>query len=316
VVSVATSSRLPGDRLGRSFGIRLSDAGSDTHYTLANMGVDYNFFDTYGVSLIAGRKFLPTDHKVKWEDINTVILNLNAVKLLGIASAQDAVGKEVVWGTLGKDNKDRLWRVVGVIDNFHQEALRNPMEPMIFRPTYSTYASASIKIRNVDHQKLIANVGAAFKESFPDNAFEYFFLEDSYKRQYSDDNRFGSVISIFTMLAIIISCLGLIGLSSYTAVQRTKEIGIRKVLGASLLNIVSLLSADFIKLVLLASVLSLPISYFAMMNWLESYAYKITLGWLLFVIPLVLILVIAALTLSVQVMRTAMTNPADTLKYE
>jgi len=314
VVSVTTSNRLPGDRLGRSFGIRLSDAGSDTHYTLANMGVDYNFFDTYGVSLVAGRKFLPTDHKVKWRDLNTVVLNLNAVKLLGIKSAQEAIGKEVVWGEI--DGKDRLWRVVGVVDNFHQEALRNPMEPMIFRPSYSTYSAASIKIREVDHRKLISQVEAAFKTAFPENAFEYFFLEDSYKRQYSDDNRFGSVISIFTVLAIIISCLGLIGLSSYTAVQRTKEIGIRKVLGASLFNIVSLLSADFIRLVLLATLLSLPVSYFAMMNWLESYAYKITLGWILFVAPLVLILVIAALTLSFQVMRTAMTNPAETLKYE
>jgi putative ABC transport system permease protein len=118
------------------------------------------------------------------------------------------------------------------------------------------------------------------------------------------------------MLAIIISCLGLVGLSSYTAVQRTKEIGIRKVLGASLFNIVSLLSSDFIKLVTLATLLSLPISYFAMNNWLESYAYKITLGWMLFVVPLILILLIAAVTISFQVLRTAMTNPADTLKYE
>ncbi|HMI65211.1 MAG TPA: FtsX-like permease family protein, partial [Cyclobacteriaceae bacterium] len=128
--------------------------------------------------------------------------------------------------------------------------------------------------------------------------------------------RFGSIISIFTVLAIIISCLGLIGLSSYTAVQRTKEIGIRKVLGASLLSIVSLLSIDFIKLVFLATVLSLPIAYFAMRYWLEGYAYRTSIGWMLFLVPVVLILVIAALTMSFQVMKTAMTNPAETLKYE
>jgi putative ABC transport system permease protein len=313
-MGVATSSRLPGDRLGRSFGIRLSDASSETHYTLSNMGVDYNFFDTYGVSLIAGRKFLPTDHKVKFEDLNTVIINLNSVRLLGISSAQEAIGKEIVWGRRG--DKDRLWTIIGVVNNFHQEALRNPMEAMIFRPTYSTYAPASIKIQGGDHQKIIADVETVFKKAFPDNAFEYSFLEDTFKHQYSDDNRFGSVIRIFTLLAIIISCLGLIGLSSYTAVQRTKEIGIRKVLGASLFNIVSLLSSDFIKLVLLATILSLPVSYWAMNNWLESYAYKITLGWVLFVVPLILILAIAALTISFQVMRTAMTNPAETLKYE
>lgn len=314
VVTVATSNQLPGGRLGRSFGIRLREASSETHYTLSFMNVDYNFFDAYGVSLIAGRNFKYADHKVKFSELNTVVINMNAVKLLGLASAQDAIGKEVVWGQVG--GKDRLWTIVGVVNNFHQEALKNPMEAMIFRPTFSTYGLASIKIRNADHQKLIPQVEAAFKAAFPENAFEYFFLEDMYKAQYSDDNRFGSVISIFTVLAIIISCLGLIGLSSYTAVQRTKEIGIRKVLGASLINIVSLLSADFIKLVLLATLLSLPVSYFAMTNWLQGYAYKITLGWILFVGPLVLILMIAALTLSFQVMRTAMTNPADTLKYE
>ena len=154
------------------------------------------------------------------------------------------------------------------------------------------------------------------KQFFPGNGFEFFFLEDRYNNQYKDDNRFGNIISIFTVLAIIISCLGLIGLSSYTAVQRTKEIGIRKVLGASLMSIVSLLSVDFIRLVLIATVLSLPIAYFTMQNWLEGYAYRTTLGWMLFLVPVILILMIAALTMSFQVMKTAMTNPADTLKYE
>ena len=315
VVSVTTSGRLPGDRLGRSFGIRLAEQPSSSHYTMSSLSADYNFFDTYHVSLLAGRKFLPTDHKVNFDDINVVVLNANAVTLLGLANAQDAIGKEIVWGKKAQ-NVDRILTVVGVVGNFHQESLKNPMEPMIFRPTYSTYAPASIRIRRGDHQEIIASVETAFKKFFPGNAFEYFFLEDRYNNQYKDDNRFGSIISIFTVLAIIISCLGLIGLSSYTAVQRTKEIGIRKVLGASLVSIVTLLSVDFIKLVLLATVLSLPIAYFAMQNWLEGYAYRTTIGWMLFLVPVVLILMIAALTMSFQVMKTAMTNPADTLKYE
>ena len=118
------------------------------------------------------------------------------------------------------------------------------------------------------------------------------------------------------MLAIIISCLGLIGLSSYTAIQRTKEIGIRKVLGASLVNIVSLLSVDFLKLIVVATLLSIPISYFAIKNWLEIYAYRIPLGWMLFGLPIVMILLIAAVTMSFHIIKTSMTNPADTLKYE
>lgn len=314
VMSMATSWQLPGDRLGRSFGIRLSDQPSEVHYTLSNMGVDYDFFDTYGISLLAGRKFLPTDHKVNFDDLSAVILNMNSVRLLGLNSAQDAIGKEIIWGKIGTN--ERKWQVVGVVANFHQETFKNPMEPLIFRPAYSTYSPFSIKIGNGDKPAITAAVEAEFKKSFPDNSFESYFLEDSYKKNYSDDYRFGSVISIFTVLAIIISCLGLIGLSSYTAVQRTKEIGIRKVLGASLFSIVSLLSIDFIRLVLLATILSLPIAYFSMQNWLQGYAYRISMGWLLFALPVFLIVVIAALTMSFQVLRSAMTNPADTLKDE
>ncbi len=309
VVNAATSERLPGDRLGRAFDLRLQEQSSTSHYTMSWLSADHNFLDTYNVSLLAGRRFLPTDHHFKFEKINNIILNVNAVKLLGIDNAENAIGKELV----SEHNK---WTIVGVVGNFHQESLKSPMEPIIFFPGYSTYSSTSIRIRGDDRLKAIAQVESTFKKFFPDNAFEYVFLEDSYKRQYDDDNRFGTIISVFTVLAIIISCLGLIGLSSYTAIQRTKEIGIRKVLGASLASIVTLLSIDFIKLVFLATLLSLPIAYFAIQDWLEGYAYRITVGWMLFVVPVISILLIAALTMSFQVVKTAMTNPAETLKCE
>ncbi|GHN03226.1 ABC transporter permease [Cytophagales bacterium WSM2-2] len=314
VINATTSGKTPGARLGRSFGIRLSDQPATLRFTMSQLNVDYSFFDTYQISIVAGRKFLPTDHKVKWEDLNTVILNLNAVKLLGISNAQEAIGKEVAWGQV--NGQPRKWRIVGVVKDYHQEALRNPMEPMIFRPSYSTYSPTSIRIEPDNKQEIIARIESVYKKFFPGNSFEYSFLEDNYRRQYSDDTRFGKVISIFTGLAIIISCLGLIGLSSYTAVQRTKEIGIRKVMGASLYSIVSLLSLDFIKLVLISALVSLPIAYWAMQNWLTAYAYHISLGWLLFLTPVVVILFIAAFTISFQVVKAAMTNPAKTLKYE
>lgn len=310
-MNATTSWRLPGDRLGRSFGIRLSD--QPTHYTMSFQGVDQNFFDTYDIKLLAGRMFLPTD--MDFEETDIVILNLNAVKLLGFDSAQDAIGREIIWED---DSKIKI-RIVGVVGDFHQESLRNPMEPIIFAPAYSTYSSSSIKIEAGDQEttkRIVADVENVYKRFFPDNAFDYSFMEDRYNRQYHDDNRFGKVISVFTVLAILISCLGLVGLSSYMAVQRTKEIGIRKVLGASLFSIVSLLSVDFIKLVLLAILLSLPLAYVAMQSWLEGYAYKISPGVLILAIPGVLILLIASFTMSFQVLRTARTNPADTLKYE
>jgi putative ABC transport system permease protein len=312
VTGVATSGRIPGERLGRSFGIRLSDQPSDAHYTLSHMNVDYNFFETYGVKLLAGRFFLSTDHKVNFQDINTVIINRNAATLLGVNRAEDAIGKDVVWG----NNGSRKWSIVGVVEDFHQESLRNPKEPMIFRPTYSTYHASSIKTKTADIPALIASIEKVYKEFFPGNSFVYTFLEERYKSQYNDDTRFGKVISLFTGLAIVVSCLGLIGLSSYTAMQRTKEIGVRKVLGASVVNIVSLLSMDFVRLIAVAGLLSLPIAYFSMQNWLQSYAYRITPGWALFVFPVIIVLLIAAITISFQVLKAAMTDPAKTLKYE
>lgn len=311
VINSTTSWSIPGTRLGRSFDIRLSESPSDAHYTFSNLGVDYGFFDTYGISLIAGRKFLPTDHNNNWEKINTVIINQNAAKLLGLKLPEDAVGKEIVWGDRG-----RKYTIVGVVNDFHQEALQKPMEPMIFRPAYSTYSTISIKMKVTDKEKTIAGIETVYKKFFPGNLFEYFFLDQTYQRQYNDEARFQKIISVFTALAIIVSCLGLIGLSSYTATQRTKEISVRKVLGASMANVISILSIDFVRLVLIAAALSFPVAYFSIQKWLEGYAYRITPSWVQFTLPALIIVLIAAVTVSFQVLKTARKNPAETLKYE
>jgi putative ABC transport system permease protein len=313
VTAVTTSWNVPGNRLGRSFGIRLSDGDAETHYTLSNMGVDYNFFDTYSIALLAGRKFQPTDHNAHFDKLDKVIINKNAVKLFGLKNPEQAIGREVKWGG---EKGERKWTIVGVVDDFHQEGLQKPMEPTIFQPVYSTYSSTSVKIRTADTKKTLVGIENTYKEFFPGNSFEYYFLEDNYRQQYNDDTRFGKIVSIFTLLAIIVSCLGLVGLSSYTAVQRTKEIGIRKVLGASLINVVSILSLDFMRIVLIAVILSLPVAYFGMEKWLEGYAYRITPGWMQFLMPVIVVLSIAAVTISFQVMKTARTNPAETIKYE
>ena len=310
VVNVTTTGRLPGDRLGRSFGVRLSD--SEALNTLSNINVDHSFFDTYNVSLLAGRKFLPTDHDEDFEKLNKVILNQNAIRLLGIKSAEEAVGKEIIWG----NNNTRRWTIVGVVNDFHQEGLQKPKEPIFFRPVYSTGSATSVRLNSTNLQSTIAAIGETYKQFFPGNSFEYSILEDNYKRQYNDDTRFGKIIIIFTVLTILVSCLGLVGLSSYTAAQRTKEIGIRKVLGASLLNVVTILSYDFIRLVMIAAFLALPIAYFSMQNWLEGYAYRISPHWTMFIIPVGIVLAIAAFTISFHIAKTAMTNPAETVRYE
>jgi putative ABC transport system permease protein len=312
VVSATTSNQVPASRLGRTFNVRLSSQPVEVRYTMSMMGVDYNFMDTYGVKLLAGRNFLPTDYSARFEDLHALILNRRATQLLGLAKPEDAVGKQILWG-----NKQlKYWDIIGVVDDYHQESLRNPKEAMVFRPIYSTYNPTSIRLRAQADQGVIAAIESTYKQFFPGNSFEYFFLKDVYSRQYRDDNRFGQVIRIFTVLAIIVSCLGLIGLSSYTATQRTKEIGIRKVMGASLSSIVSLLSVNFLKLVLVAAVLSLPIAYFSMDNWLSGYAYRITPDLLQFILPIAFVLSIAMITISFHVIKAASGNPADTLKHE
>ena len=309
IASAATSSRLPGDRLGRGFDFRISNQPAESHYTTSFLGADYHFFDTYGISVITGRKFVATDHKVNFDDITVAVINQNAAKLFGFANAEEAVGQEII------DDK-RKWTIIGVVNDFHQESLKKPMEPIVFLPTYSTYGPASIRIADASKHELIPVVETIYEKFFPGNPFRYSFIEDRYYSQYMDEQRFARIISIFTGLGIIISCLGLVGLSSYTAVQRTKEIGIRKALGASLLNIIALLSSDFMRLVAIAILLSLPIAYFSMDSWLRHYPYRIALQWFLFLIPMIVVFLIAAFTVSFQVLKTARVNPANTLKYE
>jgi len=312
VVSVSTSNNTPGSRLGRTFGIRLSDQPSDAHYTLSFMGIDYSFVETYKIPIRAGRDFLPTDHKANFQDLNTVLINESAVKLLGIESAEKAIGKEVVWG----NNGTRKWTIVGVIGDFHQESLRKPKEAMIFRPVYSTYNPASVKIQTAETQQVLTAMEKTYKEFFPGNSFEYSFLDQDYQQQYNDDKRFGTVIRIFTGLAILVSCLGLMGLASYTATQRTKEIGIRKVLGASVSNILLSLSKDLLKPILLSIVIATPLAWYAMSGWLEEFVYKISIGWEIFIISGLAVGLIAFLTIGYQSTKAARANPVKSLRSE
>jgi putative ABC transport system permease protein len=278
---------------------------------MSSVRADHGYLETMDVKLVAGRYLLPSDHFDNFDDVKSVVINVNAVRLLGLKSGEDAVGREIFWDT----REDRRFTIVGVVGDYHQESLQKPMEAIVFFPAYGTFPT-SIRVNTTDLQPVISGVEHVYEKFFAGNSFEYFFLEDRYNDQYKDDKRFGKIVNIFTVLAIIVACLGLIGLSSYTAALRTKEIGIRKVLGASVSNLITILSADFVKLVLAASVLALPIAYFAMNKWLESYTYRITTNWIFFVLPLLAILIISAFTISFQVLKTAMTNPVDTLKNE
>jgi putative ABC transport system permease protein len=246
---------------------------------------------------------------MKWSEVDAIIINESTAKVLGFTSLNDAIDKEIFAET-------RFRRIVGVVADFHQESLKKNKEPMVFNPLYGNGHYLSVKIDPGSEHEVISLAANAFNKFFPGNVFDYSFLEDSFNTNYSDDQRFSKVTSVFTFLAIIISALGLISLAAHAATLRTKEVGIRKVLGASTVNVLSLLSMDFMKPVLVASLLSVPLSYLLLDLWLKQYAYHITLGWHLFVIPVALTIATAWITLSLQLSKAAGANPVDSLKHE
>jgi putative ABC transport system permease protein len=308
VNKVATSSHVPGTKPFRTFGIRLEGESTSPPHTMNQLVVDEGFSNMYNVRLLAGRTFEMSDCNFDWNLVDKIIINRKALQVFD-QDINDVIGKKLTIG-------DKAWTIIGVVENFHQQSLHHSIEPILFTPDYGIYNPVSVKIRSEDYQTVLGQIKSLFEKSFPDNAFSYSILEDTYENQYHDDKQFGKVVNIFTGLAILISCMGLIGLSSYIAIQRTKEIGIRKVLGASITSIISLLVVDFIKLVLFATLISIPLAYFASSNWLMNYAYRITPGVFLFALPVITILIIAAVTISAQTFKTAKTNPVDTLKYE
>ena len=313
VINATTTWRVPGDRLGRAFNVRVDGQPADMHYTISHVGVDHDFFKTMDIKVVGGRTFLPSDHRINFDDLNTVVINKHAMRLFGFKNPDDAVGQQLLWGNDGT----RKWTIVGVVNDYHQEGLQKPMEAMVFRPAYSTDSPILVKIESgTNVEEAISNVKTLYQKFFAGNSFEYDFLEDQYKAQYRDDQRFGKVIGVFTGIAIVVACLGLIGLSSFTAAQRTKEIGIRKVLGATVMNVVSILSIDFIKLVIFAALISIPIAYISMREWLDGYTYRIDLNWILFALPVIMVILIATITICFQVLKVAMTKPAETLKCE
>ena len=305
----SSSSRVPGERMGRLFSVRSRFIDEGTHLASSWLGIDGDYVRLYNVPLLAGRNFRSEDSHPDWDQLHTILLNESAVKLLRFAGNEGALG-ETVW--VG----DKPWEVVGVVADFHQQSLRYPIEPVIFQPTYSTYNPISVKVAADHLSSTLARLGETYAAFFPNNPFEYYFLDERFQQQYHQDRLFGKVFGLFTLLALLVSCIGLFGLSSYTIFRRTKEIGIRKVLGASVSNVIHLVSRDFIRLILIAGLFALPVVYLMMQQWLENFAFRISIsGWLL-ILPVALVLLVAGLTVSIQTVRAALANPVDSLRYE
>jgi putative ABC transport system permease protein len=306
IKGVAISSSIPGETVDfNAGGIKLvgTDESAQKQYRVIFM--DYDYLKQYEIKLIAGRYF----SKDFGTDDSAVIFNKKGFEQLGLNKPEDAVGKRIdFWGS--------RYTIVGVAENFHQQSLREAFEPLIFRLIPDVRGYLSVKTPASKASQTIALVKTNWNKFFPGNTFEYFFLDDHFDEQYKADQRFGQVFGLFTMLAILVACLGLFGLASFTTIQRTKEIGIRKVLGASVLRILKLLYQEFAILLMIAFVIAVPLAWLTIANWLQGYAFRINIHWSYFLIPFVFILVIALLTVSFQSIKAAIANPVKSLRTE
>lgn len=273
--------------------------------------VDDTFLQTLGVQLVAGRLFskdFPADTLTRF------VVNEETVKKFGFGSPQEAVGK---WVAFDWEGEQQQFTIIGVVKNFHFKDLHESIEPFAFR-LYNdadfNYLVARTKGGSL--KTSLAGLETTWKTLNPNEPFEYSFLDQDFQKNYEAEDRQASLINSFTIIAIIISCLGLFGLATFTAEQRTKEIGIRKVLGASVYGVVGLLSKDFLKLVLMAVVIASPLAWWGMNKWLQNFAYQTSIGWAVFLLTALIALAIAFATVSVQAIKAALTNPVKSLRTE
>ncbi len=238
-----------------------------------------------------------------------MIINEAAAKMLGYGTAQEAIGRNFdQWGRKGK--------VIGVVKDFHYESLQQQIKPFTMRFETFGLGTISIKLSSAKLPETIQAIAHKWSQVIPNRPFEYDFLDQQFDQKYRAEDKFGNLFFNFAVLAIFISCLGLLGLASYSTIQRTREIGVRKVLGASVSNIVNLLSLEFIKLVLIAFVIATPLGLLGMNKWLQDFAYHIHISWWVFAIAGILSIAIAFLTISFQAIKAAVSNPVLSLRSE
>jgi putative ABC transport system permease protein len=303
VLNVTASSGIPG-RISHHWFFRTEGLQEKKEKpSMWVMMVDHDFIKTLGMEIVEGRDFsrsFTTDEK------EAIILNESAVKKYG-------------WGSpLGRniktENKDGY--VIGVVKDFHFKSFYQQIEPVMIYISPGYFEFISVRVAADKIPEAMAFIKKEWKELAPNRPLDYLFLNDDFDKVYRQEERAGKIFGYFSILAIFVACLGLFGLAAFTAEQRTKEIGIRKVLGATTLNIVTLLNKDFIKWVLVANLIAWPAAYYAMSRWLQSFAYRISIGWWMFLLAAVFVLVVAICTVGFQAAKAALANPSESLRYE
>jgi putative ABC transport system permease protein len=306
VLSATVSSGVPGVGNPNAHSEIENSEGTMQPTNINMYDVDYDFVSTYGIKLVAGRAFSTS---FATDSTKAIIINEAAAKSLGYRSPQQAIGKKFSqWGREGQ--------IIGVMRDFHYRSLAQNVEPLNFRINPSNSWVFTLKVSAQNIPATITAIQNKWKVLIPQRPFDYSFVDEAFNKQYATEDRFGKLFLNFAILAIFISCLGLLGLASYSTLQRTREIGIRKVMGASIFGIVNMLSREFLLLVIIAAVIAFPLAWFGMNKWLQDFAYRINISWWIFAVAAMLAFFIAITTVSFQAIKAALANPVKSLRSE
>ena len=306
VQSTGFSGSIPGDGTWGAYSQVENSRGEMQVADLDLTYVDFGFLEQYKFKLLAGRTF---SKDIATDTMQAMLLNEKAVTLFGYASPQAAIGKNFSqWGKKG--------RIIGVIKNYNFTGLQKEITPLSICLNFDDCNYLSVKLSGRDLPATIAAIKSRWNKIAPSRSFDYFFLDEAFNKQYRAEERFGRLFINFAVLAIFISCLGLLGLASYSTVQRTKEVGVRRVMGASAAGIVRLLSVDFLKLVIIAFLIAVPLAWIVMDRWLHDFAYREPIAWWIFALSGTGAVIIAFATISYQAIHAAIANPVKSLRSE
>ncbi|MFC1725593.1 ABC transporter permease [candidate division KSB1 bacterium] len=307
--NISVSRFVPGEDVWLILTVKKQSEKSEDGKGYHILRTDYNFIDLFQLELLAGRNF----SKDLITDSRAVIINETALNSLGFENPEDALNQKltVIYNSLN-------YTIIGIIKDYNQETLKEAYEPLllILELDNAIYGRCAIKIHTDNLPETIALIKNQWEQFLPGNPFDYYFLDESFNNMYKSENQFGRIFSLFAVLAIFIACLGLFGLSYFSIVQRIKEIGIRKVLGASELDIIKLVSKEYIIIVIIATFVSSPVVYYFMNRWLTSFAFRTNIGFGVFIFAVIIVFSIALITVSYQSLKAAANKPIDCIKYE
>ncbi|MBC7902342.1 MAG: ABC transporter permease [Gemmatimonadaceae bacterium] len=314
VSNVSMGYGFPGDMVAGD-GIIVPQSGGNKEFSATQLLVDHDYVKTLSLQLIAGRDF---SRETRTDETEGFIINETAVRELGLETPEKAIGHPLIWTVWESVQPDSLkkGRVIGVVKDFHYKSLYDKVTTAVIQIYPPAYWKVAVKMRAAETDKGIAAIKQVWQSFSPDFPLEYNFLDENFEQMYNAEDKLKTLLSIFTVITISVGCLGLFGLAAYSAQKRKKEIGIRKVLGASVGEVVVLLSKDFVKLILIALVISWPFAWYFMHEWLNDFAYRIDMNWGIFAITGLMSIAIAFATVCFQAIKAAMANPSTSLRSE